>query len=86
MSVDEPLNAEPGSMSDNEVLELARELYRLLKVTPRWSAVNDDLIRAWGRVCLEMNQRGILDTVTEGRKPGEDTVRQITGIDWGYAR
>lgn len=55
-----------GALSDNEVIDHARRLYARLKVVPRWSDENEDLVREWGRACGEMTRRGITDTVTEG--------------------
>lgn len=61
-----PWPDETASLSDNEVIEQARRIYAQLQTTPRWAAENDDLIRAWGRICVEMGRRGISETVTEG--------------------
>jgi hypothetical protein len=51
---------------DDELIGAARDVYRKLQRTPRWSNDNDALIREWGAVCAEMNRRGITDDVTEG--------------------
>lgn len=60
-----------ASLDDNQVIEQARRIYAQLQTTPRWSADNDNLIRAWGRICTEMGRRGISETVTEGTPAGE---------------
>ena len=52
-------------LADSEVVSAAREVYRQLQISPRWSSDNDRLIRAWAAVCSEMNLRGLTDTVTE---------------------
>jgi hypothetical protein len=49
---------------DAEVISTAREVYRKLQRTPRWSGENDTLICAWAAVCAEMNRRGLTDDVT----------------------
>jgi hypothetical protein len=48
-------------LSDDDVVERAREVYRLLQSTSHWSADNDTLIRAWARVCEEIRRRGLPD-------------------------
>lgn len=63
-------------MTDNEVIERARHLYRQLQTVPRWHADNDRLITEWGAVCREMGRRGITDVVTEGESPGT-TLRRL---------
>lgn len=54
-----------GELSDAQVISNARNVYRKLQRTPRWSRDNDILIREWAKVCEEMNYRGITDSVTE---------------------
>lgn len=53
-------------LDDNEVIAMARDIYRQFQVTPRWSAANDVLLRQWGSICGEMSRRGISEVVTEG--------------------
>jgi hypothetical protein len=52
--------------SDNEVVAEAAYVYKHFQAVDRYSAENDDLLRRWGAVCMEMAIRGITDTVTEG--------------------
>ena len=47
-----------------DVIAYARVIYRELQRTPRWSDKNDALIREWGKVCAELNARGLTDDVT----------------------
>ena len=58
-------------LADSEVVSAAREVYRQLQTTPRWSSDNDRLIRAWAEVCSEMNLRGLVDDITEGNATAE---------------
>ena len=63
-------------LTDNEVIERARHVYRQLQAVPRWHSDNDRLLAEWGTVCREMGRRGLTDTVTEGGQPGA-TVRKL---------
>jgi hypothetical protein len=56
-------------LADAEVIASAREIYRKLQETPRWSAENAWLIRAWSEVCAEMNLRRLTDDVTSSPQP-----------------
>jgi hypothetical protein len=54
-----------ADLTDNEVIELARQVHARFQVVARRDPENDDLIRQWGNVLREMERRGITDTVTE---------------------
>jgi hypothetical protein len=52
-------------LTDDEVLAAARDVYKKLQETPRWSSENDELIWQWAAVCAELNIRELVDSVNE---------------------
>lgn len=78
-----PWPTELADLTDDQVIECARHVYRQLQTVPRWHAGNDALIREWGAVCREMARRGITDTVTEGGATGATAHPALTAPDTG---
>lgn len=68
-------------LDDNQVIELAKKVYERFGVVNRLSPENDDLLRRWAAVCMEMDARGITDTVTEGEHG--DVVKLVKAFGGG---
>ena len=56
-----------SSMTDEELTERAREVFRQLWRRPRAHPDNERLIRTWGALCAQMNTRGLSGDVTPDR-------------------
>ena len=56
-----------SSMTDEELTERAREVFRQLWRRPRAHPDNEHLIRTWGALCAQMNTRGLPGDITPDR-------------------
>jgi hypothetical protein len=72
-----PYESPYEGMSDNAVIEKAREIYQKFQELPRWSPDNDRLLTEWGSICSELSRRGISDGVTEGGPTGLEGVIEM---------
>jgi hypothetical protein len=57
---------ELDGLTDNEVMEMARQSYDRLSSCPGWDNDHDDLLAAFVVFNKEMGRRGITASVTEG--------------------